>query len=769
MKRFKKLTAGLMGVVMALGVCSFTAFAGDGTVVEINNVDELTAAIADQETGQVWEFVEGTYEINDALVITSGITIEGNNSEIVVNGTLPGTNGKKSAIEIIAGSDIDVEINDLKLDGNGGKAVHGINVYSDSSNEVAKVELNNVTITDFKEYGLVNNSSIVIANKLYTYGNKYGVNVDNKCNVEKSEFVMNDGEIEEEVSVYLENSEESANGTKATINGGTFKNVGYLTDGNTLNITNGTFANDVTEYMDDDSKLLKDEEGNYVVMDDKAFEKSDKEFYISRDEDLKAAVDNQADGVTWILKEGTYNGPITVTSDDVKIIGEGEVVLTFEDGSDFDPVAAIEGESFPYAGILTVNDADNVTVENIIIRGNIEKASAHNTLTHQTRYAGVAAINSSVTLDGCKIEDITYEGHLQGMQSGFGIYAVSENNEDLKVIDTDITNFNKTAIVARANINLVMDGCTIVGFGEQGIISQNGIQYAGNAKITDCVIEGLKYVADNEWTGGSVAIYNLGEGTTSTIKNVETKDVDYSVCDYGTGKTVIEGVDFDGLVYNENGNFAIKSGNFSSDVTEYLDDDSHLIKDKDGNFVVMDEEEYEDYLDDKKPSHSYELEEGRVEREDKEDEKNEPVVTPEEEAGPFSDVGKDNPNYDAIIKVYENGWMSGIGEGVFAPNGTLTRAMGATVLWNKAGKPEPQNVAPFLDVTGDAWYAKAVAWAYEQGIIAGYDATTFAPDDALTTEQFTRMNDIANGKTPEAYVGGAPNATRGWVASLLAM
>ena len=181
----------------------------------------------------------------------------------------------------------------------------------------------------------------------------------------------------------------------------------------------------------------------------------------------------------------------------------------------------------------------------------------------------------------------------------------------------------------------------------------------------------------------------------------------------------------------------------------------------------MDEEKYEGYLDSKRPSHSYSLEEGRVDRNDEEEE---PVVTtkPEEEAGPFSDVGKDNPNYDAIIKVYEKGWMAGIGDGVFAPNGTLTRAMGATVLWNKAGKPEPQNVAPFLDVTSDDWYAKAVAWAYEQGIVAGY-GDVFGPDDALTTEQFTRMNDIANGKTPEAYIGGAPNATRGWVASLLAM
>ena len=233
-----------------------------------------------------------------------------------------------------------------------------------------------------------------------------------------------------------------------------------------------------------------------------------------------------------------------------------------------------------------------------------------------------------------------------------------------------------------------------------------------------------------------------------------------------------DGEVFDNTIKDQqsSGNLAIniKSGNFTSDVSDYMDEESHLVKDDDGNYVVMDEEEYEDYLDDKKPSHSYELEEGRVEREDKEDEKNEPVVTPEEEAGPFSDVGKDNPNYDAIIKVYENGWMAGIGDGVFAPNGTLTRAMGATVLWNKAGKPEPQNVAPFLDVTGDAWYAKAVAWAYEQGIVAGY-GDVFGPDDALTTEQFERMSAIANGKTPEIYVGGAPNATRGWVASLLAM
>ena len=183
----------------------------------------------------------------------------------------------------------------------------------------------------------------------------------------------------------------------------------------------------------------------------------------------------------------------------------------------------------------------------------------------------------------------------------------------------------------------------------------------------------------------------------------------------------------------------------------------------------MDEDEYDDYLDDQRDSgrHSYSLKEGKAERDDEEEE---PVVTPEpeEEEGPFSDVGKDNPNYDAIVEVYEKGWMAGIGDGVFAPNGTLTRGMAVTILWNRAGQPEPASVAPFLDVTSDAWYAKAVAWAYENGITSGY-GDTYGPDDFLTTEQFTRMNDIANGRTPEVYVGGAPYATRGWVAGLLVM
>lgn len=157
---------------------------------------------------------------------------------------------------------------------------------------------------------------------------------------------------------------------------------------------------------------------------------------------------------------------------------------------------------------------------------------------------------------------------------------------------------------------------------------------------------------------------------------------------------------------------------------------------------------------------SYSLKEGITR-----DKENVPVIG-EVENSLFDDVNLSDPRYDSIKNAFEKGWMVGISDRVFAPEGLLTRGMAVTILWNKAGQPEPEGVAPFLDVTSDAWYAKAVAWAYEQRISVGY-GETFGPDDHVTTEQFTIMNDIANGKTPAAYVGGAPNATRGWVAVMI--
>lgn len=147
-----------------------------------------------------------------------------------------------------------------------------------------------------------------------------------------------------------------------------------------------------------------------------------------------------------------------------------------------------------------------------------------------------------------------------------------------------------------------------------------------------------------------------------------------------------------------------------------------------------------------------------------------PETKPEEtKKSIFADVSLDNPNYDAIVKAYEKGYMVGTSENTFAPDGFLTRGMAAQIIWNLAGNPEPSDVSPFLDVTSDMYYAKAVAWAYERGIILGYDGTKFGPDDFVTIEQFDIMMAKYNGEAAAPYTGVSPNATRGYVASRIAL
>ncbi len=703
MKKFKKLTAGLLGVVMALSVCSFTALAGDGDVVNIETSEQLIDTIKNQDKDQTLVLKEnGSYELKEKISITKNIEIIGNGSTLeYVGDNISSDKGNGSFFDVKSGAKVTVE--DLTLDGNNKKVRHGFNVYTGTTDEnQSKLNLKGVIIKDCLGYGIVNNASIVEVEDIETSGNGWGgINVDNadKASTDGAVLIMKSGTLgEEHNGLKIENQTSSK--IVAKIEGGMFEGPVFINDGvtnATLTITNGTFATDVTDYMASGSKLLKDEEGNYVVLGDEAFEKSDKEFYISNVDDLKLAEEYQADGVTWVLADDIDVSEMILITTDITIDGDNHT-MTFT------------GEIFGNGG------GKNSFIE-------IEKE------------ADVEV--KDLTLDGQ-----SYEEGSEKVKHGFNVYtAKDEKASKLSLNNVKIKNCGGYAIVNNASEVEVKD------------IETSGNLWGGiNVDNADGAgTDGAKFTM----VSGTIGEKNNGikiENKNGSIIDAEIKD----------GK-------FEGPVYIaddvKNAELSIVSGEFSNDVSDYLAEGSHLVEDKDGNFVIMDEEEY----DKKRPTHSYELEEGKVDRDDEEEE--EPVVTtkPEEEAGPFSDVGKDNPNYDAIIKVYEKGWMAGIGDGVFAPNGTLTRAMGAMVLWNKAGKPEPQNVAPFLDVTGDAWYAKAVAWAYEQGIIAGYDAATFGPDDALTTEQFTRMNDIATGNTPAAYVGGAPNATRGWVASLLAL
>ena len=101
----------------------------------------------------------------------------------------------------------------------------------------------------------------------------------------------------------------------------------------------------------------------------------------------------------------------------------------------------------------------------------------------------------------------------------------------------------------------------------------------------------------------------------------------------------------------------------------------------------------------------------------------------------FVDVKAGDYFYDAVLWAVQEGITSGTDATHFSPNASCTRAQIVTFLWRAAGSPEPKNMSSFTDVPADSYYAKAVAWAVENGITKGTSDTTFTPNAKCTRAQ----------------------------------
>lgn len=113
--------------------------------------------------------------------------------------------------------------------------------------------------------------------------------------------------------------------------------------------------------------------------------------------------------------------------------------------------------------------------------------------------------------------------------------------------------------------------------------------------------------------------------------------------------------------------------------------------------------------------------------------------TPAPAALPFTDVKSGNWFYDAVKYAYEQGLMTGTSATTFAPNGTMNRAMIVTVLYRLENSPAVTGASKFTDVPAGQWYSDAVAWAAANKIVNGYDETTFGPMNAVTREQMAAI------------------------------
>ena len=745
MKRFKKLTAGFLGVVMALSVCSFTALAA---TTEVSDETSLQKAVNEADDGDTITLTKNI-KLEKTLEIPNGkkVTID------LGDKTLTGPENPENAFAIQFGVAGDEKVckNDGRLVIENGTIV----CYRAVSNYYGEVEFGDGLIVNASDrimttYGgevTVDGAELNSGNYGFALFNSYYAFGDAENNSPKgtnasAELIVKSGTIEVSSYAITGNCLRSA-GTEVTINGGELiaedtgtaiywpmegtleVNGGYIKGGTgieakmgTINISGNAEIVGTGDYEETrPSGDGNSEQGSALFIGSQKY--GNKETHYKNDP-----------GLTVNIKGGTFRSN-EGNAIDVYNIEETEqkAEITITD-------AELEGN---LSAIKYYTEEKGTNMNTSVNNGNYSAKKSSTTLNVSGNVAPAAVSSDGDTEFYKDVNDAVKAANGAEKETEIAVYGDS-------VLDTDVELGEKVKLVVAPDTELKAD---ISADGNKVVVAEKDENGNTVYKVVEKVENPAKNYEAIIISGGKESYFDTLDSAVKTVQNGQTIEL-LKDC---AGKVEVERevrftVDADGYDYKiVAGDGYVNTG-----------------RGDDYDFITEDE-----YYDSKKPSHSYSLEEGKAEKNDKDEE---PVVTPpaEEEESPYEDVGKDNPYYNAIVLVTEKGWMSGISteSKVFAPNGTLTRGMGAMVLWNKAGKPEPQNVAPFLDVTSDAWYAKAVAWAYEQGIIAGY-GDTFGPDDPLTTEQFTRMNDIATGKTPEVYVGGAPNATRGWVASLLAM
>lgn len=105
----------------------------------------------------------------------------------------------------------------------------------------------------------------------------------------------------------------------------------------------------------------------------------------------------------------------------------------------------------------------------------------------------------------------------------------------------------------------------------------------------------------------------------------------------------------------------------------------------------------------------------------------------------FRDLDTTKWYHEAIDTMLREGLMNGTGNGLFEPNGTLTRAMLVTILWRSEGKPAASAQTSFTDVPAGAYYAEAVRWAAANGVVKGVSSTEFGPSKNITRQELVTI------------------------------
>ena len=123
-----------------------------------------------------------------------------------------------------------------------------------------------------------------------------------------------------------------------------------------------------------------------------------------------------------------------------------------------------------------------------------------------------------------------------------------------------------------------------------------------------------------------------------------------------------------------------------------------------------------------------------------------PETNAEEYLSKYMDLKSGTWYSKSVAFMLEKGYMNGVSDKEFSPNGTLTRAQLVTILHRISGLPSGGYQTSFGDVSSGQWYTSAVEWAVANGIIQGYEDNSFRPNQAVTREQIALILYRSSGK-----------------------
>lgn len=143
------------------------------------------------------------------------------------------------------------------------------------------------------------------------------------------------------------------------------------------------------------------------------------------------------------------------------------------------------------------------------------------------------------------------------------------------------------------------------------------------------------------------------------------------------------------------------------------------------------------------------------------------LLCPAALAASFDDVPDGAWYAQGVAYCKAAGVLAGTGEGKFSPDGTVTRAMLASVLYRLAGSPAVAGESPFTDAALSRWYGPSILWASQTGHMVGYGGGRFGPDDPITHEQLAAVlwrhaGSPASGGSAPAGTSDFALAAMGW-------